>query len=346
MKLLCSAATIIACLVLSAAAYAAEDKAVPGASPASEPAGLTGATSEPAASGAARPAAQTGAATAPAPSSRPAGKVVATVGKSEITSGRIDAILARFGDQIPPEQMQAVRAKVLKSLILQELASAYVTRGKVPCSDAELAAEKEKFLAEAAAAGTKGNATLADMGITDKMVNDKVKIDKALNEQVSKEKVAAFMKDNASYFDGTAVAASHILILCEPTAPTAQQKEARDKLQTIAQEIASGKISFEDAAKKYSGCPSSKDGGALGEFTYDRMVPPFSKAAFALKPGQLSDIVRTQFGFHLIKVTNRTEGKARPDADAEKVAEAALKSQVESEVIGLGLDACPIVIEK
>jgi peptidyl-prolyl cis-trans isomerase C len=60
---------------------------------------------------------------------------------------------------------------------------------------------------------------------------------------------------------------------------------------------------FEDLARDFSECPSGKEGGSLGEFGKGMMVPSFEKAAFQLLPGEVSGIVRTQFGFHLIKRT-------------------------------------------
>ncbi|MDD4975113.1 MAG: peptidylprolyl isomerase [Bacteriovorax sp.] len=60
-------------------------------------------------------------------------------------------------------------------------------------------------------------------------------------------------------------------------------------------------VPFEELARDFSECPSSKDGGNLGEFGKGMMVPSFEKAAFQLMPGEVSGIVRTQFGFHLIK---------------------------------------------
>ena len=59
--------------------------------------------------------------------------------------------------------------------------------------------------------------------------------------------------------------------------------------------------SFEELARDFSECPSGKDGGNLGEFGKGMMVPSFEKAAWQLLPDEISGIVRTQFGFHLIK---------------------------------------------
>lgn len=68
----------------------------------------------------------------------------------------------------------------------------------------------------------------------------------------------------------------------------------------LQKKLAEG-ASFEDLARDFSECPSGKDGGSLGEFGKGMMVPSFEKAAFQLLPGQVSEVVRTQFGFHLIK---------------------------------------------
>ncbi len=84
------------------------------------------------------------------------------------------------------------------------------------------------------------------------------------------------------------VTAQHILV--------DQEYEIKD----IQKKLAEGK-SFEELARDFSTCPSGKDGGNLGEFGKGMMVPSFEKAAFALLPGEVSEPVRTQFGFHLIK---------------------------------------------
>lgn len=84
------------------------------------------------------------------------------------------------------------------------------------------------------------------------------------------------------------VEASHILVN--------QEFEIKD----VQKKLAEGLL-FEDLARDYSTCPSGEQGGYLGEFGKGMMVPAFEKVAFGLLPGQISDPVRTQFGFHLIK---------------------------------------------
>lgn len=93
--------------------------------------------------------------------------------------------------------------------------------------------------------------------------------------------------------DVTEVRASHILVKTRPEAVK------------IRKEIVNGDISFEDAAERYSLCPSSVNGGDLGYFKRGQMVQPFSDVAFDLKVGQISDPVGTKFGWHLIKVVDK-----------------------------------------
>lgn len=98
--------------------------------------------------------------------------------------------------------------------------------------------------------------------------------------------------------------ASHILILCAPEAPPADTLKAFQKISQIRKEILAG-ASFEDQAVKYSeepGAASRK--GYLGNFSVFQMVYPFENAAFNTPPGQVSNIVRSRFGYHLIKVNS------------------------------------------
>lgn len=94
------------------------------------------------------------------------------------------------------------------------------------------------------------------------------------------------------------VNAKHILI------------ESKEKAEEILEKINNG-MSFEDAALEFSSCPSSNQGGSLGEFGRGRMVPEFENAAFELAVGEVSGPVQTQFGYHIIKVEGKTEPSIR-----------------------------------
>ncbi len=97
------------------------------------------------------------------------------------------------------------------------------------------------------------------------------------------------MSDNATIFE---VKASHLLVKTEEEAAACRK------------EILDG-ASFADVAKRVSSCPSSAQGGDLGYFTRGRMVPQFDTVAFDLPQGEISQPVQTQFGWHLLTVTDR-----------------------------------------
>lgn len=254
-------------------------------------------------------------ATAPATAPASAPAVMATVGGVDITSDQVDAVVSRMKD-VPEELRGQARAEVLNKLIIQQVVRHFLSAKKIACSDSELAAEKAAINEIAAKNEMTTAQLMASKGITDDMIRDKVRFEKLLDQASTQEKVDAFLKGNPDYFNGAKVKASHILIKCDPIAPTEQQKAARAKLEQIAQDIKAGKVKFEDAAKQFSDCPSKEQGGELGEFTFERMTPAFSVAAFKAKTGEFTPIVRTEFGYHLIKVTGRK-------TSAETIVEAA-----------------------
>ena len=99
------------------------------------------------------------------------------------------------------------------------------------------------------------------------------------------------------------IRASHILISyagVERTSATRTKEEAEQLIKDIKAKIDGGER-FEELAKTYSDCPSAEKEGDLGFFKKGQMVKPFEDAAFALKPGEVSDIVETKFGYHIIK---------------------------------------------
>ncbi len=102
------------------------------------------------------------------------------------------------------------------------------------------------------------------------------------------------------------IQASHILIAyqgAERSAATRTQEEALELIESIQESIADGSLTFADAAAENSDCPSSSDGGDLGPFPRNVMAIAFEEAAFALEPGDISGIVETPFGYHLIMRT-------------------------------------------
>lgn len=107
--------------------------------------------------------------------------------------------------------------------------------------------------------------------------------------------------------------ASHILIKAEASAPDAQKKAARTKAEQLLAQLQKNPAQFAELAKKNSDDPgSAANGGDLDFFGRGAMVKPFDDAAFALKPGQISGVVQSDFGFHIIQLTAVRGGAAQP----------------------------------
>jgi peptidyl-prolyl cis-trans isomerase C len=108
------------------------------------------------------------------------------------------------------------------------------------------------------------------------------------------------------------VRAAHILLKVDPNAKPEQKAEIRKKIESLRADLESKKITFAEAAAKYSEDPSNaQKGGDLGKFGRGQMVKPFEDAAFATKPGTLSPVVETNFGYHIIQVMEvKPAGKA------------------------------------
>ena len=114
--------------------------------------------------------------------------------------------------------------------------------------------------------------------------------------KVTEDEVKAYFEENKAQFKKPeSVSASHILV------------DNEEKANEILAKINAGEVSFEDAARNESSCPSSQSGGALGEFTRGQMVPEFDEAVFSMAVGEVKGPVKTQFGFHIIKLTAKNE---------------------------------------
>ncbi|MCI0743146.1 MAG: peptidyl-prolyl cis-trans isomerase, partial [Gemmataceae bacterium] len=123
--------------------------------------------------------------------------------------------------------------------------------------------------------------------------------------------VKSYYEANKAYFDKVMVRASHILIKVPSSATPAERQAAKETLEALRSDLVAGKRDFAESAKKFSDCPSKDKGGDLGLFPYKFVVvEPFAKAAFAMKVSDISSVVTTEFGVHLIKVTERTAGES------------------------------------
>lgn len=202
-------------------------------------------------------------------------KVAARVNGQPITEADIDAALVGMGAKGERYNTPDGRKMVLEQLINKKLFLADAAKNLYEY-DQQFKAEFQKLKED----------MLANFAIA-----------KAVDGvRVTDEEAKKFFEENEKDLNsGESVSASHILV------------DSEEKANEIKAEIESGAVSFEDAARKYSSCPSSEQGGALGEFTRGQMVPEFDEACFSMKVGELRGPVKTQFGYHLIKLNDKKE---------------------------------------
>jgi peptidyl-prolyl cis-trans isomerase C len=251
--------------------------------------------------------------------------VIVRVNGEDITLGEINEMMAmalqRFGGQIPPEQLQAVQvqmyAQIKEELINQKLLEAAVAEANI-----EVDEEKVTESIEGIRASLPEDMTLEDVledeGQTLELLQENIRNDMAkrqLLESKTADVPAATEAEAKEFYDSNperftrpeSVTASHILIKFDEEDTDETKAEKKTKIEEIRASILAETVTFEDAATENSDCPSSAQGGSLGTFGKGRMVPEFEIAAFTQDPGEIGEVVETQFGYHIIKVTEYQE---------------------------------------
>ena len=123
-----------------------------------------------------------------------------------------------------------------------------------------------------------------------------------------------YAEHKAEYVVPPQVLCQHILVKCEESDLPEAKSAAFEKIRAIRERIVAGG-DFAEEAKKNSDCPSGQEGGSLGWFGRGMMVPEFDKCAFEMKKGEVSDIVTTQFGYHIIYKADERGGEAQTLVD-------------------------------
>jgi parvulin-like peptidyl-prolyl isomerase len=274
---------------------------------------------------------------APKPEVRPTGNAAVVNGQA-IPEVAVYRALRQF----PDAHREMARKEILSHLIENALIDQYLTALKITVEDKDVEKLIADLKAELAAAKPQPKDYLKEleaMMLTEAEFRVEVvaqmKWEEFVKKQGTPEALKQLFDSSPDVFDGTMVRARHILLT--PGNDEAKQREAAGKLrgikQVVEQEAAKAvaalpptadalqkeqaKVNridelFAAYAKEHSACPSKKDGGDLNFFPRaGAMVEPFAKAAFALKPYEMSDVVATEFGYHLILVTQRRQGEAK-----------------------------------
>ncbi len=229
------------------------------------------------------------------------GKVLAEVNTGSITTGDFDRELKNLPDYLkamadtPQGRKEMLDTMVIRELILQQASKDGLDKG--PEIEEKLQDLKKRLIVES-------------------FLKKKVEAE----SKVSDEDMKKFYEQNKDKFkSGEQIKASHILVKTE--------KEAKE----IQTQLKSGG-NFEELAKKSSVDSSAAKGGDLGWFGKGSMVPAFEKAALALKEGQVSDVVKSDFGYHIIKLTGKRPAGIRPLEEVKEQIKGAIMPTKQQEI--------------
>jgi peptidyl-prolyl cis-trans isomerase C len=271
------------------------------------------------------PAVQSSASTVPAPTTAvaetPPTTVLARVNGTAIPYRQLEQTQKLYLDKngqdpksMPPEKLQSLRKQLLDSLVSSELLYQASVAAKITVSDAaideQIQSLKAKFSSD-----EELTRSLQEQGVTLEEMKERVRRNLA-TEQLVKQEVDSKIKvsdaEISDYYQKNkermrrpeGVKMSEIFVRVEPRAGGEAKAKARQKIEAVLKEVRAGK-DFAALARQFSESPDAKDGGEMGFVSRNGTLPVLTDAAFKLKVGEVSDVVESPFGYHLLKVTEK-----------------------------------------
>ncbi|MGD9141071.1 MAG: peptidylprolyl isomerase [bacterium] len=262
------------------------------------------------------------------------GKMAVKVNGTTITEAEVaeeeGRLTMAMGGRMDPQQLESmkpmIREQATNNLINRTLLAEAVKEEGIEVTSEEVDTRMADL--EMAAGGTEAfDNRLSMMGVSRDELREEielgVKIERLMEERAGDSgepteiEIKTFYDENPAQFEKPEqVHASHILFMVEEGATDEARTEKRKEAEEVLAQIRSGG-DFAALATAHSDCPSSSKGGDLGYFSRGQMVPPFEEAAFAMEPGEVSDIVETRFGYHIIKVVDKAKAEKVPYDEAK-----------------------------
>lgn len=244
--------------------------------------------------------------------------------------------------QLPEELTKKLESQVVEKMIGDELLFQQAEKNGIKIEsetiDGEIKKIKSRFKDE-----QEYHQRLKGVGLSEDKLKGQIKRRVSITKLIEKEILPTIKiddQDAKKYYDTNTekfsqperVRARHILMKVEKEDSEDKKTAAKKKLQDIQKRILAGE-DFSKLAKDNSEGPSNVKGGDLGYFTKGRMVKSFEEVAFKLAPNEVSDIVETKFGYHLIKVVDRQEAGAQPyEKMKEKIKSLLFNEQVQKKM--------------
>ena len=285
-------------------------------------------------------------------------EAVATVNGETITLGNYEKLLALnklsmesyYGSDIWSKEVEDGKTlkDTLKDMVLQTMISSEVVyqqakKDKILPTDEQVQEQIDSFNEQVKNDKEYQN-KLKKMGIDEEFLKYQFSRDLANNNlkakftddtKISESEMKKYYEENKDDFYTDTVTASHILLKTIDDngneLSDEKKKEAKKKAEEALKKVKSGE-DFAQVAKEYSEDSTASNGGELGTFGKGQMVSEFENAAFSMKPGEISDIIKTQYGYHIIKVTERVDEQKSYD-DVKDEIKSTLASQEYSKYI-------------
>ncbi|OWK35967.1 peptidylprolyl isomerase [Fimbriiglobus ruber] len=249
----------------------------------------------------------------------PATDVAATVNGEVIRRDQVDAAMKPLGASAVPQS--ATQARMLRLEVLNDLIDDLLLRQFLRQYGSKVESrEVDKHVRALTESLRRQGKSLADYcretSQTEVSVRDsltaQIQFARYVAEKSPEAELRKFYEANRDFFDKVTVKAHQIVLRVSQATPPEERAAARQKLAEVRAEILAGKQTFADAARKYSMDATALDGGAIGSITRrDAIVDePIARAAFALKVGEVSEPTETDYGIHLVQITERKPGPA------------------------------------
>jgi peptidyl-prolyl cis-trans isomerase C len=239
-----------------------------------------------------------------------------------------------LGKSLSAADLARVKKMVLEEIIRNELLYQECLKNNVEIDDDEInkkyESTKSQFSSDA-----EFQQRLKELNNSEELYKSQIKralaIQRLINQKfkptVTDIEIRKYYDDNPDQFkQKSQVRASHILISVDSSATKAQKDAARKEIEALLVRVKGGE-DFAAVAKEKSQCPSSANGGDLGFFSRGETVKPFEDAAFSMKPGEISNIVETQFGYHIIKLTDKKDERIIGFEEAKEEISKTLKKE-------------------
>ncbi|MBI5678205.1 MAG: peptidylprolyl isomerase [Planctomycetes bacterium] len=280
-------------------------------------------------------------------------EVLATVNGKKITQADLANRLETFRNT-EAETLNTIKQEILDQLITDILLEEFIDKQGLVVAPEEIEREVNQIRSNITGNQKDSGQSLekvlaaigSNIGEFKRSIKHSLALGKYFNNKIDDRTLEKYYDGNKSLFNGESVKVSHILIDTRDMKTQEELSHALEQIKSIKKEIDLG-AAFDEMAKKYSNCPSAQNGGDLGFIQRKgNLAKSFSDAAFSLRIGQVSEPVQTEYGYHLIKVTEKKEGANVKFGDVKEKVKLAVLDEETLKLLSQRHKAAQIVINQ